>query len=85
MHVENQRDIAVAQDGEAADAVETVEDFAKGTDNGLELAHQVINDQTGSPTRVLNDNDVFPLYRMQQEGELRIAGQCGGAFGSQER
>jgi hypothetical protein len=70
--VEDQRDLAGAEDGEAADAFHAVEDESERPDDRLVFAHQRIDDQPGAASGVVHDDDVFALDRLQQEGEFLV-------------
>ena len=81
--VEDERDLAAAEDGRAADAAQVGEQAAERLDDGLELAHQLIDDDAGTLTAELNDDDAlarrhraFHLEQLAQADEWqRFAAQ----------
>ena len=58
--VEDQRDVAAAQDGRAADQAQVGEHAPERLDDGLELSHQLVDDDAGALAAELNDHQAFP-------------------------
>src|SRR5215831_10882975 len=61
--VEDQRDLAVAEDGRPADPGEPLEQPAERLDDGLEFAEQRVDHQPGALAGVVDDHDVLALAR----------------------
>ena len=68
-HVENQRHLAIAEDGRAADALKVGEQRAQGFDHRLVFAQQGIDDQPGALPGGLGHHHVV----------ARRGGRCVGA------
>ena len=76
-HVENQCDLAVAEDAGAADAIDLAKQLAQRLDDGLELAQQRIDDQAGPLAGVFDDDDVLaarPARRVPNSSRSRMNG-----------
>src|SRR6266700_4596247 len=59
--VENQRDLAAAQDGRAADAGQLLEQFAQRLDHGLEFTQQRVDHETRLLPGVIHHHHVLAL------------------------
>src|SRR5262252_1710489 len=57
--VQDQRDLAVAEDGRSADAREPLEQPAERLDDGLEFAEQGVDREPGALAGVVDDDDVL--------------------------
>src|SRR5450830_673006 len=74
--IEDQRDLAGAEDGRAADAAQVLEHLAEGLDHGLQFAEQLIDDQAGLLPALADYDYVAPARAARAQAEMAVQGNA---------